>query len=116
MNNNNHYQKENSTPLRVALLFAMFSSLSLMFGNNSVVKQNIELPPTFDKVIKQIQYDKIGGEKGESKVTVIDENTLYLRITFSIPEETLQDDWRVVVTPGFKPDFHWAFFFYFMFI
>lgn len=108
MNNNNHYHKENSTPLRVALLFAMFSSLSLMFGNNSVVKQNIELPPTFDKVIKQIQYDKIGGEKGESKVTVIDENTLYLRITFSIPEETLQDDWRVVVTPGFKPDFHWA--------
>src|SRR5690554_6610936 len=106
MHNNNH--QNNITGLSVALLFAMFASLCPVFGNISAVKQNIELPTTFDKVVKQIQYDEIGGEKGVSKVTVIDENTLHFRITFSLSEETLQDDWRVIVTPDFKPDFHWA--------
>src|SRR5690554_5526942 len=100
--------KNRSVKLSVALLFAVFSSLSSVFGNSFVAKQNIDLPATFDKIVQQIQFDNIGEVEGLSKVTVIDENILHFNITFSLSNDVRQEDWRVVITPGFEPSFHWA--------
>ena len=100
--------KNNAVKLSVTLLLAMFCSFSSVFGNSFLQKQNIDLPATFDKIVQQIQFDNIGEVKGLSEVTVIDENTLHFNITFALSDNVIQDDWRVIITPGFEPSFHWA--------
>lgn len=68
----------------------------------------LELPPSLENAVRKIQHDLLGNEKGRSRIKVIDKNCLHIRFSFS-PGQTLpQDDWQVVVTPGFTPSFHWA--------
>lgn len=65
-------------------------------------------PKNFSKAIDAIQYDLLGIERGKSHVKVIDNNTLYINLSFSLKNSVQQGDWRIAVKPDFLPSFHWA--------
>jgi hypothetical protein len=95
------------------VVIGLFASFTSLLGNNNAVvstkiKQNIELPTAFDNVVHQIQYDLLGNTKGVSSVTVLDANTIHIKIVFSLNSEIKQDDWQVVITPNFIPNFNWS--------
>ena len=94
------------------ILIGLFLLSSFVLSNESVNrtfdKPIIETPSIFGKSIHEIKYDLLGDSKGKTQVEVIDENTVHIKITFTVSNETQQDDWKVVVTPGFNPEFHWS--------
>ena len=68
----------------------------------------LKVPKQFRNAVEKIEYDLLGGKKGTTTIKVIDDNCLYVQLSFS-PDRTLgQDDWQVVITPAFTPSFHWA--------
>lgn len=71
---------------------------------------DIPLPKAypFADAISKIDYQLLGGKRGESRVTVVDSHTVHVLIRFQPDAPVRQDDWQVVVTPGFTPSFHWA--------
>lgn len=96
-----------------AILIALCALNTPLFAINyknisNEVTQNIDVPTSFDNVVQQIQYDFLGESRGVSSVTVVDANTIHVKITFSLKKEVIQDDWQVVVTPNFTPNYHWA--------
>lgn len=68
----------------------------------------LKLPRSLKKAVQKIQYDLLGDEKGTVRIEMVDENCLYIQFNFSPGQTIRQDDWQVVVTPGFIPSFHWA--------
>lgn len=85
------------------ILFTLFTVFYL--GAFSQEKQFL---PKIDKAIDYIQYDVLGNTVGKSTVKIINKNTVYVKIAFSLPEAVRQDDWQVTVKPRFQPSFHWA--------
>ncbi len=73
-----------------------------------VGSEPIHLSPDLKNYIEKIEYDLLNDNKGVNKVTVLDENTIHVKISFKLDCQVQQDDWKVTVIPGFKPDFHWA--------
>lgn len=111
--NENNITKLNILVVCCAVFIALFASHTPLFALNinkksHAIMQNIDVPASFDNIVKQIQYDFLGGSRGVSSVKVVDANTIHVKITFSLKKEVIQDDWQVVVTPNFKPDYHWA--------
>lgn len=68
----------------------------------------LKLPRSLEKAVRKIQYDLLGNEKGTSRIEVVDENCLHIQFNFSPGQTVRQDDWQVVVIPGFTPSFHWT--------
>ena len=66
------------------------------------------LPVKFKKALDYIDFDQLGGDEGKVQVKVIDNNTLYLNISFSLDEITHQDNWEINIHPSFSPTFHWS--------
>lgn len=58
--------------------------------------------------VREIQYDRLGNEKGRVTVKTIDENSVHVKITFSLSHAIQQDNWQLIITPGFSPSFHWS--------
>jgi Glycosyl Hydrolase Family 88. len=69
-----------------------------------VVTDNIP----FSSAVAGISYHQLGDKKGESRVKVINQNTIHVTITFHVEDETRQDDWQVEISPGFFPSFYWS--------
>ena len=90
--------------LKSSVFIGLFLSMSLLYGG----KSDITPPSFFGNSIQNIEYDLLGDHKGESEISVIDENTIHIRITFSLDNEVRQNDWQVAVTPGFNPTFNWS--------
>ena len=49
--------------------------------------------------IREIQYDRLGKEKGRVTVKTIDENSVHVKISFSLSHAIQQDDWQLTVKP-----------------
>lgn len=58
--------------------------------------------------VREIQYDRLGKEKGRVTEKTIDANSVHVKITFSLSQTIQQDNWQLTVTPGFSPTFHWS--------
>ncbi len=54
------------------------------------------------------QYDRLGMSEGQSRVTLINEHCLHVKISFMLDQPLRQDDWQLTLTPGFVPSFHWS--------
>ena len=66
------------------------------------------LPPEFGSVIDNIMYDNLGDLSGTKEIQYINENTVYLKLTFDLPTAKTQNDWQINIHPSFSPTFHWA--------
>ena len=88
-----------------AALFCMVAQVSDLTGDEvSVIKTSFP----GDHTRQTIQYDQLGVQKGQSHVTVINEQCLHVKISFMLGQPLQQDDWQLSVTPGFVPSFHWS--------
>lgn len=91
----------------------IMSNIGICAQEHWDAQERIELnkgvfPKNFSKAIDAIQYDLLGIERGKSHVKVIDNNTLYINLSFSLKNSVQQGDWRIAVKPDFLPSFHWA--------
>ena len=91
----------------------IMSNIGIFAQEHWDAQERIELnkgvfPKNFSKAIDIIQYDLLGIERGKSHVKVIDNNTLYINLSFSLKNSVQQGDWRIAVKPDFLPSFHWA--------
>lgn len=66
------------------------------------------LPSVFNKAIDIIQYDLLGTQDGKTYVEAVDDNTLYVKLSFFLKNAVRQNDWRITIKPAFSPSFHWA--------
>lgn len=66
------------------------------------------LPYKISAAVESIQYDRLGNERGKSFIKSVDDNTLYVKLSFILKEEVKQKDWHISVSPNFIPTFQWA--------
>lgn len=71
---------------------------------------SVSLPKKFKyaDAIEKIEYTLLGEHRGESRVTVVDDQTVHVVLKFRLRDSLHQDDWRIAVVPNFTPTFHWA--------
>ncbi|MFA7103718.1 MAG: hypothetical protein WC165_01020 [Dysgonamonadaceae bacterium] len=93
-------------------LFGLCASVFLLIAQEPMLpkKQTEVIKTSFpkDQVTQNIHYDQLGKSKGKTKITVINDNCLHVKISFKLDKSLQQNDWQVVVTPRFKPSFHWS--------
>ncbi|MDD3308994.1 MAG: hypothetical protein PHY69_03410 [Dysgonamonadaceae bacterium] len=94
------------------ILFGLYASILLLVAQEPIlpVKQVMTIKSSFHnhQPTQTIQYDQLGKNKGETKVTVINDNCLHVKISFKLNEPLQQNDWQAIITPGFRPTFHWS--------
>lgn len=103
----------NTRTLIITFVWMIMSNIGICAQEHWDAQERIELnkgvfPKNFSKAIDAIQYDLLGIERGKSHVKVIDNNTLYINLSFSLKNSVQQGDWRIAVKPDFLPSFHWA--------
>ena len=103
----------NTRTLIITFVWMIMSNIGICAQEHWDAQERIELnkgvfPKNFSKAIDAIQYDLLGIERGKSHVKVIDNNTLYINLSFSLKNSFQQGDWRIAVKPDFLPSFHWA--------
>ena len=103
----------NTRTFIITFVWMIMSNIGICAQEHWDVQEKIELnkdvfPKNFSKAIDAIQYDLLGIERGKSHVKVIDNNTLYINLSFSLKNSVQQGDWRIAVKPDFLPSFHWA--------
>ena len=86
---------------------------SIHAKNDVTLEKRIEinktvLPLKFRKALDYINFYQLGDDEGTSYVKVIDKNTIYVNISFSLDATTHQDNWEVNIHPSFSPSFHWS--------
>ena len=101
--------------MKYLIFFSFFLfHLFTIQAENSEELENISridhttLPVIFQEALDYIHFYKLGDDEGTSYVKVIDKNTIYVNISFSLDEITHQDNWEVNIHPRFSPSFHWS--------
>lgn len=96
----------NTRTLIITFVWMIMSNIGICAQEHWDAQERIELnkgvfPKNFSKAIDIIQYDLLGIERGKSHVKVIDNNTLYINLSFSLKNSVQQGDWRIAVKPDF---------------
>lgn len=96
----------NTRTLIITFVWMIMSNIGIFAQEHWDAQERIELnkgvfPKNFSKAIDIIQYDLLGIERGKSHVKVIDNNTLYINLSFSLKNSVQQGDWRIAVKPDF---------------
>jgi hypothetical protein len=86
-----------------AIYLSLFASCYLLIAG-----EPIPISSELKSYVEKIEYDLLGDSKGVNRVTVIDDNIIHVKITFTLKGEIQQDDWKVTLTPWFNPGYHWA--------
>lgn len=78
----------NTRTLIITFVWMIMSNIGICAQEHWDAQERIELnkgvfPKNFSKAIDAIQYDLLGIERGKSHVKVIDNNTLYINLSFS---------------------------------
>lgn len=79
----------NTRTLIITFVWMIMSNIGIFAQEHWDAQERIELnkgvfPKNFSKAIDIIQYDLLGIERGKSHVKVIDNNTLYINLSFSL--------------------------------
>ena len=69
---------------------------------------NLEVPKPFSSFIKEIKIGKLRSYKPKIDMELKDSNLLKVNLSFNITEPLQQDDWQIIITPSFMPNFHWS--------
>lgn len=78
----------------------IMSNIGICAQEHWDAQERIELnkgvfPKNFSKAIDAIQYDLLGIERGKSHVKVIDNNTLYINLSFSVKNKKGRNNSRI---------------------
>lgn len=61
------------------------------------------------KFIESFSVDSLGGQKADVSIFIPTHlNWAQITVDLTIPDTVQQDDWKVELTPNFKPTFHWS--------
>ncbi|MBW2690740.1 MAG: hypothetical protein JRC99_12515, partial [Deltaproteobacteria bacterium] len=68
----------------------------------------IKLDHSLTNYIASIKYSSLSGYKPEVVIKAVALGLTHVSFTFRLEEQVVQDDWQVVVTPAFAPEFNWS--------
>ncbi|MFV0268992.1 MAG: hypothetical protein ACK5HT_17840, partial [Draconibacterium sp.] len=75
-------------------------------GTYLTIDKNTFLP--FKKYITAIQYKALGDAGIKTQTIIIDKNTLYVKVIFTLDKQVQQNDWHLNLIPAFTPTFDWT--------
>lgn len=61
-----------------------------------------------ERFIRQMEWDLLGGHRPQLERERITAHMTRFSLQCPLPEDVLQDDWQMRLTPAFEPIFHWA--------
>lgn len=98
----------NTRTLIITFVWMIMSNIGIFAQEHWDAQERIELnkgvfPKNFSKAIDIIQYDLLGIERGKSHVKVIDNNTLYINLSFSHKINT-KDETESIFISTVRPD------------
>ena len=101
------------TLLYVSLLFLLFTvgckpKAEIIVLESAVLVDTGKFPANMKKAIESMHYSLLGNQVGKQQIQKIDNNTVHVKISFSLDNTVSKYDWQLNVKPGFVPDFHWA--------
>ena len=91
----------------ILIYFTGQTNLVYSQGNKDQVEKEA-LPLPFRNYVAGINFDKLADATGKTLIKRIDDNTLYVKITFDLKKDVQQNDWQINLTPAFTPTFNWA--------
>ncbi len=70
----------------------------------------LQFAESADKInlVGQIKADRLGDATADIKVNTINQNLKKVTVTYTLTEDTQQDDCAIKITPSFTPSFYWA--------
>ncbi len=86
----------------------LFLVLATRCTSPEVTQVELEIPESIRSHIRSIRCQRLGGVAPEVAVNPITEDMIRIHLTFDLPQEIGQDDWRLEIEPAFQPDFHWS--------
>lgn len=92
-------------------IFLLCFAYSFMYCSETKAICNINLkdiPKPICNYISSLQIEELGPYKPTVSIESISPNMVKVYLVFEIADTLRQDDWHLNITPGFKPDFHWA--------
>lgn len=81
---------------------------SIILFTRCTGRDQSELPEVLMDYLTSVDYGTIGGKPPEVSYQVFTDSLVKISLTWDLQDTVRQDDWQVVVSPAFKPDFHWA--------
>lgn len=67
-----------------------------------------DLPIQLRSYIKNVDYSTLGNYIAKVKYEVISDKIFKVSLTWIIKDSLKQDDWKIIIHPGYTPTFHWA--------
>ncbi|MEO5978633.1 MAG: hypothetical protein ABIS36_19565 [Chryseolinea sp.] len=84
----------------------MWVALALLFSGSCQKSNSINIgKPDF---ISDIKFDALGSTTPEVQIDKISEELYRIEIKYKLTDSLRQDDWKVIISPAFKANFHWA--------
>ncbi len=83
----------------------------LLYGvaqNKSFLISTKEMPALLQSFVSQINYEALGDNKPVIRYETISKKIIKVQLVWDLKDSLKQDDWKIIIHPGFKPDFHWA--------
>src|ERR1700719_2254319 len=67
-----------------------------------------DLPEQLHPFIDRIEYQSLGDSRPTIQYESVSKKIWKVSLIWILKDSTRQDDWKVVIHPAYKPDFHWA--------
>ncbi|HSZ35385.1 MAG TPA: hypothetical protein VK772_18870, partial [Puia sp.] len=93
------------------VLFICFSVIQICEAqqtNGKSIEILKDLPVQLRSYINNIDYSTLGNYIADVKYEVISDRIFKVSLTWIIKDSLQQDDWKIIIHPGFTPAFHWA--------
>ena len=74
----------------------------------TVTDNEPKLPEVYQQFVSSMNIPDLGENKPAIEVTVVNDNSVKVSVSFELQDTLRQDDWRVDIRPAFTPDFHWS--------
>ncbi len=88
-------------------LILCFNGIAQRKENGSETK-TASLPGFLRAYIRQISYKDLGNERAVVGYERISERMTRVTLSWMLKDSLRQDDWKISISPAYKPSFHWA--------
>jgi len=106
-------------PIIAAALAGMLAGFGCSFDNRSgghapQVRTSedgrfqVSLPEGLSPYIQTLRFDPLGENQPVVEIRKIRGGLFHIHVVFELNKDLTRENWRLEITPGFVPDFHWS--------
>jgi hypothetical protein len=98
--------KRSCFPMLVGLFGYLYSGAQSMNSRSMISIK--DLPKQLQPFIDQITYQPLGDDEATIRYESIDKKIWKVTLTWTLKDSLKQDDWKIIIYPGYQSTFHWA--------